>query len=178
MTAADACRCLQMLADACRCCSNRRATARRNSRSAAKPQGVQRGNATCLILGTLGCRTCQCAALQLPSDRPRAVGGAAALHHRGQVEELRPRRGKAPRTQTSSRQPRVGQPLETGAGHLLAEPDRAQRSLSGAVESCPYEHLNQRIMRKFYSNRSERIANSRGWSYSGAGTVEGCSERT
>ena len=40
---------------------------------------------------------------------------------------------KAPRTQTSSRQPRVRQPLETGAGHLLAEPDRAQRSLSGAV---------------------------------------------
>ena len=44
-----------------------------------------------------------------------------------------PHGGKAPRTQTSSRQPRVGQPLETDTGHLLAEPDRAQRRLSGAV---------------------------------------------
>ena len=44
-----------------------------------------------------------------------------------------PHGAKAPRTQTSSRQQRVGQPLETGIGHLLTAPDRAQRSLSGAV---------------------------------------------
>ena len=33
-----------------------------------------------------------------------------------------PHGAKAPRTQTSSCQPRVGQPLETNTGHLLAEP--------------------------------------------------------